>query len=90
MSDTPTFRYSTLGTGQDAIAGLFDAKNDLGDLPPHWKVYFAVNDADAATKLITELGGTMITEPADTPFGRMAHARDYSGAPFSIIQNSTI
>jgi predicted enzyme related to lactoylglutathione lyase len=87
MSDTPEFRYSTLGSGRDAVAGLFDAKADLGDLPTHWKVYFAVDDADATAALITELGGTMITEPTDTPFGRMAHARDYAGAPFSIMQN---
>ncbi len=89
MGDEPGFRYSTLGSGQDAIAGLFDAKNDLGDLPTHWKVYFGVDDADAAATLIARLGGTMITEPSDTPFGRMAHARDYSGAPFSIIQTSS-
>ena len=87
MSDTAEFRYSTLGSGRDAVAGIFDAKADLGDLPTHWKVYFAVDDADATAALITELGGTMITEPTDTPFGRMAHARDYAGAPFSIMQN---
>jgi uncharacterized protein len=89
MSDTPEFRYSTLGSGRDSIAGIFDAKNDLGGLPTHWKVYFGVADADASAKLITELGGTVITPPVDTPFGRMAHALDYSGAPFSIIENRT-
>jgi hypothetical protein len=88
LSDTPEFRYSTLGSGRDAVAGLFDAKNDLGDLPTHWKVYFAVDDADAAAQLITELGGTLLTPPSDTPFGRMAHALDYAGVPFSIIQNT--
>lgn len=87
MSDTPEFRYSTLGSGQEAIAGIFDAKNDLGDLPTHWKVYFAVDDADATAGLITQLGGTILQEPQDTPFGRMAHALDYAGAPFSIIEN---
>jgi predicted enzyme related to lactoylglutathione lyase len=87
MSDTVEFRYSTLGSGQAAIAGIFDAKDDLGALPSHWKVYFAVDDADAAAKLITELGGTLLTQPEDTPFGRMAHALDHAGAPFSIIEN---
>jgi predicted enzyme related to lactoylglutathione lyase len=87
MSDTPEFRYSTLGSGYDAIAGIFDAGNDLGELPTHWKVYFAVDSADAAAKRITELGGTMLTEPTDTPFGRMAHALDYAGIPFSVIEN---
>lgn len=87
MSDTAEFRYSTLGADRDAVAGIFDAKDDLGDLPSHWKVYFGVDSADATAALIAQLGGTMITEPSDTPFGRMAHARDYAGAPFSIIEN---
>lgn len=87
MSDTPEFRYSTLGSGADAVAGIFDAKNDLGGLPTHWKVYFAVDSADATAALITQLGGTLLSQPADTPFGRMAHALDYAGVPFSIIEN---
>jgi predicted enzyme related to lactoylglutathione lyase len=87
MGDTPEFRYSTLGSGRDAVAGLFDAKADLGDLPTHWKVYVAVDDANATAAQITQLGGTMLTEPTDTPFGRMAHALDYAGVPFSIIEN---
>jgi len=55
-------------------------------VPNHWHVYFAVADADATAAKVTELGGSMLAEPFDTPAGRMAVARDPQGAAFSIIQ----
>jgi predicted enzyme related to lactoylglutathione lyase len=66
MGDTPEFRYSTLGSGRDAVAGLFDAKADLGDLPTHWKVYVAVDDANArrrASPTINGMPGPRVQEP---------------------------
>ncbi len=54
--------------------------------PNHWHVYFAVTDADAAVAKVTELGGTVLAEPFDTPVGRMALVRDPQGAMFSVIQ----
>ena len=41
-------------------------------VPNHWHVYFAVADADAAAAKVTELGGSVLVEPFDTPVGRMA------------------
>jgi predicted enzyme related to lactoylglutathione lyase len=88
MPDAPPgMRYSTLGEGDDALAGIFDAKDDLGDAATRWEIYFQVADADATAATIAELGGTMIDQPVDTPFGRMAHAKDAAGSPFTIIQN---
>jgi predicted enzyme related to lactoylglutathione lyase len=54
--------------------------------PNHWRVYFAVADADASVAKITELGGSILAGPFDTPVGRIAVVRDPQGAPFSIIQ----
>jgi predicted enzyme related to lactoylglutathione lyase len=54
--------------------------------PNHWHVYFAVADADASVAKITELGGSILVEPFDTPVGRMAVARDPQGATFSVMQ----
>jgi uncharacterized protein len=54
--------------------------------PNHWHVYFAVADADATVARATELGGSILVEPFDTPVGRMAVIRDPQGATFSIIQ----
>jgi predicted enzyme related to lactoylglutathione lyase len=54
--------------------------------PNHWHVYFAVADADATVAKATELAGSILVEPFDTPVGRMAVIRDPQGATFSIIQ----
>jgi predicted enzyme related to lactoylglutathione lyase len=57
----------------------------MDGVPPHWHVYFAVDDADAAVAAITEGGGTVVAGPFDTPPGRMAAAMDPTGAAFSVI-----
>jgi predicted enzyme related to lactoylglutathione lyase len=49
-------------------------------------VYLAVADADAAASLVTANGGTVFDGPTDTPFGRMSHAADSTGALFSFMR----
>ena len=41
-------------------------------MPPHWRTYFAVDDLDATIAKVVELGGSVVTMPFDSPFGRMA------------------
>lgn len=88
MGDTPEFRYSTLGEGREAKAGIFDAANDLPEgVPAHWTVYWTVQDADETLARATALGATVFMPAVDTPFGRMAALADPLGAPFRIIQD---
>jgi uncharacterized protein len=49
-------------------------------------VYLAVANADAAASTVTASGGTVFDGPTDTPFGRMSHAADSTGALFTFIQ----
>ncbi|MCB0828718.1 MAG: VOC family protein [Solirubrobacterales bacterium] len=56
------------------------------DMPPHWDVAFAVDDADAVAARCTELGGTVNMAPFDSPVGRMAALQDPAGAPFTVIR----
>jgi predicted enzyme related to lactoylglutathione lyase len=51
-------------------------------------VYFGVADADATVAKATELGGSVLVPPFDTPVGRMAVIGDPQGAVFSIIQQA--
>lgn len=52
-----------------------------------WTVYFAADDVDATVKLITGAGGTMAMDPMDVMGqGRMAIAKDPSGAQFGLWQ----
>jgi predicted enzyme related to lactoylglutathione lyase len=87
MSDTAEFRYTTLGEGDSAAAGIMDASGFLpADMPAHWTVYFGVADADAALERVVALGGTMLEPAQDTPYGRVAAVADPTGAAFRIIQ----
>ena len=51
-----------------------------------WAIYFEVENADEALEKITELGGTVILEAKDTPYGRLAAAADSTGSRFKLIQ----
>ncbi len=87
MSDTDEFRYTTLGSGDDAKAGIMDASGFLPEgVPSHWVVYFGVANADQALKQIEELGGKVLEPAQDTPYGRMAAVTDSTGASFRISQ----
>jgi uncharacterized protein len=88
MSDTPEFRYTTLGEGESALAGLMDSSNFLPDgVPAHWAVYLAVADTDAAEKTTEELGGSVVMPAHDTPYGRIAMVADPTGAQFRLVAN---
>jgi predicted enzyme related to lactoylglutathione lyase len=88
MSDTPDFRYTTLGEGESALAGLMDSSSFLPEgVPAHWAVYFAVADTDAAVKTTQELGGALVMPAEDTPYGRIATVADPTGAVFRLVAN---
>ncbi len=86
VSDTPEFRYCTLGEGDNQSAGIMDASSFLPEgVPAHWSVYFGVADADAALAKIVELGGSIVVPAEDTPYGRLATAADPTGARFKLV-----
>ena len=88
MSDTPEMRYTTLGSGMDSKAGIFDASADLPDgMPNTWQIYWGVEDADAAIATATGHGATVLQGPEDTPFGRLATLTEPTGAVFKIMQD---
>jgi len=70
-----------------AVAGMMpmDGEQWPPELPAHWMVYFAVEDADAAAARAVELGGAVAVDPFDTPVGRIAVLNDPLGAAFSVI-----
>ena len=67
---------------------MMEKTPDMVSIPNYWNIYFAVSDCDSGAAKITELGGTVIAQPFDTAFGKMAVAQDPQGATFSIIQTS--
>ena len=82
--------YSEWKLAGRSIGGMI-AMNEQwpADVPPHWMVYFAVEDADAAVARAQELGGKVAVPPTDTPAGRFAVLNDPQGAVFSVIALAT-
>lgn len=86
LSDTPGFRYTTLGQGEAALAGIMDSSGSLPDgVPAHWSIYLRVDDTDAAIKTTVDFGGSQITPAEDTPHGRVAMVSDPTGAHFRLV-----
>jgi predicted enzyme related to lactoylglutathione lyase len=88
MSDVPEFRYTTLGEGDGALAGIMDASAFLpAGVPSHWSVYFGVDNTDASLTKIVGLGGSVVTAAEDTPYGRLATAADPTATLFKLVQS---
>jgi predicted enzyme related to lactoylglutathione lyase len=86
-ADTDEFRYYTVKdpSGDGEVAGLMDG---AAFLPPdevgQWAVYFDVDDAAATAAKAVSLGGTIVAEPMDTPYGVLATIADPAGAQFKL------
>jgi predicted enzyme related to lactoylglutathione lyase len=68
---------------EDVVASLILIPDDQPDVPPHWGLTFAVDDADAIAARAAELGGRVIVEPFDAPWVRTAVIADPAGATFT-------
>jgi uncharacterized protein len=74
---------------EDVVGGIVPLADDQPDVPAHWAVTFAVDDADATAARVAELGGMVIVPPFDAPWStptytiRMTVLADPQGATFS-------
>ena len=64
------------------MASINPIPDDQPDVPAHWNVTFAVDDADATAAKASELGGKVIVPPFDAPWVRMTVLADPQGATF--------
>jgi uncharacterized protein len=68
---------------EDVVATLNPIAEDQPDVPAHWSVTFAVDDADATAARAAELGGHVVVPPFDAPWVRMTVITDPQGATFT-------
>jgi predicted enzyme related to lactoylglutathione lyase len=85
--DNPDLRKQMAEAGapagfEDVVASINPIADDQPDVPAHWTVTFAVDDADATADRAAELGGQVIAPPFDAPWVRMAVIADPQGATF--------
>ena len=72
----------------NGIGGMMEMNEQFpADLPPHWLVYFAVEDADATAAKAGELGGSTRSSSRSTPraSGGSPCSSDPNGAAFAAI-----
>jgi uncharacterized protein len=67
---------------EDVVATINPIADDQADVPAHWGVTFAVDDADAIAAKAAELGGQVVVPPFDAPWVRMTVITDPQGALF--------
>ncbi len=82
---SPDFDYTTIQVRGRDVAGI--GKSDEGR-PAAWNSYFAAADTDAAAARVRAAGGSVLGEPKDTPYGRMAMCADPHGSVFFLMSTA--
>ena len=84
----PDFDYASVGVdGETVRSGIGGYGPGAGPtVPAAWTVYFQVPVADYAAARVTELGGTVVSPPEDTPYGRMVLAKGPFGEVFALME----
>jgi predicted enzyme related to lactoylglutathione lyase len=78
-------KYQMFTCGGRMIGGMMNTPPDLAQVPPHWAIYFRVDDINAATGRITGHGGQVVNGPQEVPGGDwIVNAVDPQGAAFSL------
>ncbi len=86
-SDFDGMSYTEWKLDGKSIGGMMAMGDRFpAEVPPHWLVYFAVDDTDATVAKVTELGGAVLAPAMDSPAGRFAVVSDGAGAPFGVIK----
>lgn len=79
--------YTVFKNGDRGAGGMYRITPEMGPIPPHWLVYFAVDDCDAKVQKATELGARVMKPAEDIPgVGRFAILIDPQGAAFAILK----
>jgi uncharacterized protein len=74
--------YLSIKNGEANNGGI--RRLDPAGTPPHWLVYFGVEDSDAALAKLEELGGTKMAGPIDIQIAKIAIVQDQQGAVFAL------
>ena len=79
--------YVIFEQGGQMIAGMMRTPKEWGPVPPHWLLYFAVDDCDRTVEKAKSLGANVTLEPMDVEtVGRFALLTDPQGAAFALIK----
>ncbi|MEP6766016.1 MAG: VOC family protein [Gemmatimonadaceae bacterium] len=81
------FDYTTFSLDGVPVAGMLPISHVMGDVKPHWGVYFTVGDVDASVQTATKLGAEICVPATDIPnIGRFAGMTSPQGITFYTIK----
>jgi uncharacterized protein len=75
--------------GDRSVAGMMLIEPPMPDhVPPHWLVYFMVDDLKESMETVTRLGGRCLSGPMDIGIGLSAVLKDPSGPVFGVMEQT--
>ncbi len=78
--------YRIIENAGRPAGGVLQMTEEWGDVPAHWIVYFAVEDAATTAERVRALGGHVHHGPFDTAAGKLVVCQDNQGAMFHLLQ----
>ena len=79
--------YTSFMIGDRLVGGMYKLPVEMGEVPPHWLPYFAVDDCDDMVQKAQTMGAKILKEPSDVAeVGKFAVIQDPQGAVFAIIK----
>lgn len=85
----PDFTYTSLAVGGTPAVGVGGYGAGVGaDVPAAWTWYVAVTDAEDAARRVPEVGGTVVSGPEDTPYGRLVLAQGPAGELVALLEQA--
>ena len=89
IPDGAYYMFRINGKDVCAASDQQEAERNAG-VPPHWNIYFTVDDVDQRAKVAESAGGTVVVPAFDVmDVGRMAVIADPAGAMFCLWQPRT-
>lgn len=79
--------YTIFNAGESMAAGMMKITPEMGNVPPHWMSYIAVQPkVDDLVPKVEKLGGKIVVPPMDVPnVGRFILIQDPTGAHVALI-----
>lgn len=78
--------YLVIQNGEERIGGITPPAHRNPSAPPHWMLFFLVDDVDGLAAKAKALGGAQHLAPMSVGGARIAVLADPQGAAFSILR----
>lgn len=83
--ETMAYALFTVPGGQMPAGGIGGPDPRAGDAQPGWSVAFQVEDVDAAVRRVRDAGGSVVEDPFDFAYGRLAVVAGPDRESFAIM-----